>query len=174
MYAEHRLRDDRGIVLIAVQNQGYALNYASKRLQGDKEIVRIAVRQDGLLILYASHQLQHDKDVVLDSLLQCDEKSTFRLLTAQQSDTLLHVRIAMSTTPSIALLQEVMELVVEVMRNPTQTRKRYLNVDVMDSLSLFLLIYPSLVREVEIVKSCILNTRGQHKKRKFEVFYRGS
>lgn len=66
-FASHDLQNDADIVLVAVRNDGMALQYASAVLQGEANIVNVAVRQDrGCCALqYASHDLQNDAGVVL-------------------------------------------------------------------------------------------------------------
>ena len=58
-------RDDKDVVLAAVTQHGYALQYASADLQNDKDVVLAAVTQEGYALYYASAEVQNDKDVVL-------------------------------------------------------------------------------------------------------------
>ena len=52
------LKGDREIVLAAVQQDWYSLQYAHDSLKGDREIVRAAVQQDGGSLEYADRQLE--------------------------------------------------------------------------------------------------------------------
>ena len=60
-----KFRDDREIVLHAVKNCPFNIQYASPELQNDKEIVLEAVKRDGYMLQNASKELQNDKEVVL-------------------------------------------------------------------------------------------------------------
>ena len=62
---------DREIVLEAVKQDGYALEYASAALKDDREIVLEAVKQDGEALKYASAGLRNGifGTVLLDQLL---------------------------------------------------------------------------------------------------------
>ena len=51
---------DKNKALIAVKQDGLALEYASDRLRDNPEIVKIAVKQDGFALEYASDRLQGD------------------------------------------------------------------------------------------------------------------
>ena len=43
-----KFQNDKEVVLAAVQQNGYALQYASKELQNDREVVLAAVKQGGM------------------------------------------------------------------------------------------------------------------------------
>ena len=64
-YASYGLKNDREIVMAAVRQNGLSLRHAFTALKNDREIVMAAVRQNGLSLRFASEALQHDKDVVL-------------------------------------------------------------------------------------------------------------
>jgi hypothetical protein len=59
--ASAALRSDRGVVLAAVRQRGYALIYASAALQADRDVVLLAVAQDGDVLQYACVELQADR-----------------------------------------------------------------------------------------------------------------
>jgi hypothetical protein len=64
-FASDKLKDDKEIVLTAIQNyEGDVLEYASERLKDDKETVLSAVGRCEYSIGYASERLRHDKDVI--------------------------------------------------------------------------------------------------------------
>ena len=56
--------DDKEVVMAAVKNHGYALEFASPSLKKDKEVVMSAVRNDGSAIQFASGQLRFDHEVI--------------------------------------------------------------------------------------------------------------
>jgi hypothetical protein len=58
------------VVLVAVAQDGRALEYASEELRADKEVVLAAVAQDGRALRYASEGLTSDKEVVLAAVAQ--------------------------------------------------------------------------------------------------------
>ena len=58
-YASEELRGDREVVLEAVSQNYYALQYASR------EVVLEAVRQNGRALLYANAELQGDRNFIL-------------------------------------------------------------------------------------------------------------
>jgi len=55
--------NDKEVVIAAVKNNGYALQFASLSLKEDKEVVMAAVRNDGSAIQFAG-QLRFDHDVI--------------------------------------------------------------------------------------------------------------
>ena len=57
------IRNDRKVVLIAVDRVGEALGDASEELRGDKEVVMAAVQRDGAALRFASSALRGDKEV---------------------------------------------------------------------------------------------------------------
>jgi hypothetical protein len=63
------LKNEKKVVLAAVQKDGRALAWASHGntsfwgLKGDKDVVLAAVHQNGLALEYASDGLKNDKDV---------------------------------------------------------------------------------------------------------------
>lgn len=61
-------KNDKEVVLTAVQQEGSSLRYASPELQNNKEVVLTAVNQNGESIRYASEDLQNDKDIALASV----------------------------------------------------------------------------------------------------------
>ena len=65
-----RLRANKEVVLVAVKNSGTALKYSSRNLKNDKEVVLAALEQNGIGPLYASDDLRADKEVVLEAVAQ--------------------------------------------------------------------------------------------------------
>ncbi|CAJ1348417.1 unnamed protein product [Effrenium voratum] len=61
-------REDRDIVMAAVQSRGQALRFASESLQNDREVVFAAVSQDGHALKFAE-TFQTDRKVVLAAVL---------------------------------------------------------------------------------------------------------
>lgn len=66
--ASERLRNDFDLVLTAVSNDGHALQYASENLQNNRRIVMAAVEQSGTALQYASVRIQDDPVVVLEAV----------------------------------------------------------------------------------------------------------
>lgn len=64
------LKNDREIVLKAIQKDGLLIRFASKKLKNDKEIVLEAVKQNGLALKFVSRKLRNNKDIVLDAIEQ--------------------------------------------------------------------------------------------------------
>ena len=62
---------DREIVMEAVKQNGFALQFASAELEGDREIVMEAVKQDGHALYCASAELQGDREIVMEAVA-CD------------------------------------------------------------------------------------------------------
>ena len=61
-------QNNKKIVLAAVKQDGWALNYASEELRKDKEVVLEAVRQWGYALRFASPELKEDEEIILVSL----------------------------------------------------------------------------------------------------------
>ncbi|MBS9775890.1 MAG: DUF4116 domain-containing protein [Fusobacterium sp.] len=63
-YVSKKLREDKEIIMEAVNLKGKALKYASDRLKDDKEVVLAAVKQNGSSLEYASERLKDDREIV--------------------------------------------------------------------------------------------------------------
>lgn len=61
-------KNDREIVLAAVEANGMALNYAAPALQADKDVVLAAVTRDAFALNFAAKALAADREVVLAAL----------------------------------------------------------------------------------------------------------
>ena len=57
--------DDKEVIMTAVVQDGWALEYASDRLKNDKEVVMAAIAQNGCTLRYASDELKSDREVVM-------------------------------------------------------------------------------------------------------------
>jgi hypothetical protein len=62
-YAPEKIRDNKEVVLASVLTNGSYLQHATDNLRDDKEVVLAAVKNSGPSLLYASKRLQLDKDV---------------------------------------------------------------------------------------------------------------
>lgn len=72
-FASDELRNDKDIVLNAVKQNGSSLKLASERLQNDKDIVMTAVQQNRYALMYASKELQEDYDIQKAAGLEPDK-----------------------------------------------------------------------------------------------------
>jgi hypothetical protein len=61
-------KDNKGIVLVAIRKDGYALIYASESLQRDEELIRIAIKTNGSVLGSASDILRNDKELVITAV----------------------------------------------------------------------------------------------------------
>ena len=61
-------RGDKEVVLEAVKQDGWALEYASDELKNDKEVILEAVKQNGQALQCASNDLRNDKEIVLEAV----------------------------------------------------------------------------------------------------------
>ena len=66
--ASEQQRGDRGFVLEAVKQDGFALGFASEELRGDREVVMEAVKQNGEALFWASAELRGDHGIVLEAV----------------------------------------------------------------------------------------------------------
>jgi len=64
-YASPELRADSTVVLAAVSSQGMALEFAAPGLRGNREVVITAVRGQGEALQFASDALRNDREVAL-------------------------------------------------------------------------------------------------------------
>jgi hypothetical protein len=69
-FASQELQNNFSIVFAAVQQDSDALEFASKNLQNDSEIVLAAVSQNGKSLQYASTELRNDREIVLSAVQQ--------------------------------------------------------------------------------------------------------
>lgn len=63
-----KFRNDKDIVLAAVEHDIYALSIASKELQNDRDIVLAAVKKHCANLEYASSELHMDREIVLEAI----------------------------------------------------------------------------------------------------------
>ncbi len=76
-YASDALQADREVFLAAVTQNGDALRFASDALQADREVVLAAVTRNGYALQYASDALQADREVVMTAVTQDGEALRF-------------------------------------------------------------------------------------------------
>lgn len=72
-FASERLKNNRDIVMYAVERYGCALAFAGEKLRDDREIVLTAVRQDGIALAFASLNLRADYRIVSEAVRQCED-----------------------------------------------------------------------------------------------------
>ena len=70
MYAGPGCKDDRDIVLAAVQQFGEALEFAGPGLKDDREVVLAAVRERGAALMHAGEICRDNKEIVLAAVQQ--------------------------------------------------------------------------------------------------------
>ena len=68
--SDEKLKVDKEVILAAVKQNGYALQYADEKLKANKEVILAAVKQDGNTLQYADKKLKANKEVVLAALKQ--------------------------------------------------------------------------------------------------------
>lgn len=61
-------KNDKDVVLAAVQNYGLSLRYASDSMKSNKDIVLKAVRQNGRALFFSSNEMKNDKEIVLEAI----------------------------------------------------------------------------------------------------------
>ena len=66
------LRANRDVVLAAVANEGFVLQYASPELRADRDVVLAAATNNGYALQYASPKLLGNRDVVLPAVANND------------------------------------------------------------------------------------------------------
>ncbi len=59
------MKNDKEVVMVAVTNDGWALQYASSELRNDNSVVFGAVKNNGNVLEYASDELKNDKDFMM-------------------------------------------------------------------------------------------------------------
>jgi Domain of unknown function (DUF4116) len=82
---------DVQVVLAAVKQNGYALQYATGKLKNDKDVVLAAVRQNGEALDYASDELKRDSDVInaaSGNKISVPPSSTFFNSSAEDKDSI--------------------------------------------------------------------------------------
>jgi hypothetical protein len=62
--------NERNIILAAVRQNGYSLEYVDEQFKNDKEIVLTAIRQTGNALQYASSSLRANRNIVLNAVNQ--------------------------------------------------------------------------------------------------------
>ena len=68
--SDEKLKVDKEVILAAVKQNGYALQYADEKLKANKEVILAAVKQDGNTLQYADKKLKTNKEVVLAAVKQ--------------------------------------------------------------------------------------------------------
>lgn len=69
-FAPEYVKNDRLVVLAAVQNTPHAIQYAGERVRGDKEVFLAAVKHDGTLLRMAPWRFRDDREIVLAAVRQ--------------------------------------------------------------------------------------------------------
>jgi hypothetical protein len=105
-HASAQLKNDKEVVLAAVEENGDALEYASEELQNDKEVVLMAVAQDGDALEYSSIARGEFQSFVRERLVVHHTFVTFLLAARPDASSL---RPAPATRPASWLLDDVGE-----------------------------------------------------------------
>merc|ERR1711879_489061 len=66
-YASEDMKNNKEVVLAAVQQNGEAFEYASKDMQSNKKFVLAAVQLDWLAGHFASEELQHNTEFIVEA-----------------------------------------------------------------------------------------------------------
>ena len=84
---------EKKAAIIAVSQEGSALQYACAELKADRDVVLAAVRQNGRALQYANKTLRANRDMVLTAVTQCGHALEFasELLTADRGVVLVAV-----------------------------------------------------------------------------------
>jgi len=85
---------DREIVLAAVRQNGYTLQFASDELRADREVVSIAARQNGRALWFATGALCEDREVVLAAVGQSGRAYRFAGDRLRRDPGIVHAVIA--------------------------------------------------------------------------------
>lgn len=68
--APKSIKGDHAVLLVAVQQNGLALQLAAEHLRCDRDLVLAAVTQSGWALRFAAEHLNHDRDIVLTAVRQ--------------------------------------------------------------------------------------------------------
>nr|WP_261787243.1 DUF4116 domain-containing protein [Fusobacterium necrophorum] len=68
-YAAEELKDDKDVVLVAISNDGSALEFAAERLRNDEDVVLVAMKTNGFGLEFAK-KFQNNKDIVREAAKQ--------------------------------------------------------------------------------------------------------
>ena len=121
-YASDGLKDDQGVVLYAVKQNGYALRFASAALKNNEDVVYHAVTQNGNALQFASNGLKASRDVVLAAVASHGEALQFAseplrgditvVVTAMNDPKLLDVKAVLrhASPTLVTCLKELYEL----------------------------------------------------------------
>jgi Domain of unknown function (DUF4116) len=69
-YADESFKKDKDVVMAAVTQNGYALKYADESFKKDKDVVMAAVTYDHSTLQYADRSLKRDKEFVMAAVTQ--------------------------------------------------------------------------------------------------------
>mmetsp|Transcript_385 Transcript_385/g.513 ORF Transcript_385/g.513 Transcript_385/m.513 type:complete len:269 (+) Transcript_385:57-863(+) len=75
MFAPYEIRNNRRVVLDAIQKFGFAIQHASIELQQDAAILKLAIEKSIHCFKFASDSMKNDKELVLN-LMQKSEKNS--------------------------------------------------------------------------------------------------
>ena len=102
-YASEELKNDKDIVLLAVNNYGPSLEFASDRLKNDKDVVNAATKNDRKAIRYASEDLKNDEEIernedgeyIGDGVLIIDHEEIHKILKPKAAGKLVTENLTM-------------------------------------------------------------------------------
>jgi len=84
IFASDKLRNDRDVVVTAVKQHVYALQYAGAKLKRDRNFMLEVVKNNGLALAHASKKFRADREVVLVAVKQ--EEWAFRFASDELKD----------------------------------------------------------------------------------------
>jgi hypothetical protein len=71
-FASDDLKSDREVVLAAVKNNGYALEYASYDLTSDREVVLVAINKNSMALQFTDDDLKNDRNFIMKAIKELD------------------------------------------------------------------------------------------------------
>ena len=69
-YIDKELRNDRDLILAALEQKGEMLQFVPDIFKKDKEIVLLAIKNDGYSLRYADKKFRKNRDIVLQAVSQ--------------------------------------------------------------------------------------------------------
>lgn len=96
-FTSERLRDDEYIIYQTVKKEGTLLYYASKRLQDNEKIVKVALESTGLALEFCSERLKSNREFVLKAIEK--KGQALRFASEELQADINMVKIAISNDP---------------------------------------------------------------------------
>ena len=108
-HASHAARANKKVIILAIQQEGKALQFANQKLRSDYDIVLCAIRNNGLALEFASEDLRNNQSIVLEACEQNGNALQFASESMKQDRKVITVALEQNMLSLVHVPMDVIE-----------------------------------------------------------------